>query len=266
MTSLIRTTFFAVLLVASLGATTAYPCAFHNYVPQVTLVDQLLGSEEIVMARPALDNPFRYEALSAPRGRLENVEIPQRVNSATRHKFTDSPTAYVLLARRTYGPWRQLAFVDAAMAPVIDGILKRLPSWEAGSETERVRFFAAKIGHPDIRVHRLALRELVRLDYAELQALNLSLQTAQIAERMNVLSDASLQPIQILLLGLSDAPEVRSILEDGVKENAKSASAVLGAYATALIENVGPAAVLELSQTYLADSSLPMRSRLASSR
>ena len=34
-------------------ATTALACAFHSYVPDETVVDKMLGSDHIVLARPA---------------------------------------------------------------------------------------------------------------------------------------------------------------------------------------------------------------------
>ena len=52
---------FAVLLTMILSATMALACGFHNYAPQPTMVDRLLASKHIVLARPAPDNRFRFE-------------------------------------------------------------------------------------------------------------------------------------------------------------------------------------------------------------
>ncbi len=160
----LRSTIFAVVLTSvTFGPRPAYACVFHNYDPQLTLVDQLLDSQQIVLAQPALADPLRYEAFSAVKGRLGGVEIPQRVDVATLNQFIQSEGGYVLFARKAYGPWRKLAFADRAFLTVLNEILAHLPKWEAGSGSARLRFFASKLNHRDIRVRRMAMRELDRV-------------------------------------------------------------------------------------------------------
>lgn len=248
-------------LAVPLAAAAAWACAFHNYIPQITLVDRLLESDQIVIARPASDDPLRYEALAAFRGSLKGVEIPQPVDPESLRRSTADPEAFVLFTRKRYDRWQKLATADGTFAPVLLDILKRLPGWVENPQTGRARHFASLIGHEDIRAHRLALRELDRVDYATLRRLSLNIEDSEIVARMARLGDPTLQPIQILLLGLSRSPETRSLMVEGIEANLATAAPVLGAYAIALVEIDGPAAVLEVSQTWLKDSALPADSR-----
>ena len=64
------------LLTGLMVATAASPCGFHNYAPQPTLVDRLLGSDEIVLAHGSgdisfvdhADKPFRVSGILEPTG------------------------------------------------------------------------------------------------------------------------------------------------------------------------------------------------------
>lgn len=247
-----RTTLTFLLAACLMVPTSVSPCGFHNYAPQPTLVDRLLGSDEIVLARSAANNPFRYEAYEALEGRLGSSEIPLLVDSLTRRRFALDARAAVLLARDgTYGPWQRLAYVDAAMAPVLRTVMARLHSWEFGDEIDRFRYFATLIGHPDDRIHRLALRELDQADYSILRDLDLTIEPKRLQVRLNQPNEAEFKAIRVLLLGLSDDVQLRDWLEKGVEDSVKSGGAYLGAYATALIELVGPEAVVNLAANYL---------------
>jgi len=76
------------------------------------------------------------------------------------------------------------------------------------------------------------------------------------------MTEAHLAPIRILLLGFSDASETSAFLKAGVDRNKKiGATALLGAYTTAWIENAGLEAIETLATGYLTDVSLPYESR-----
>ena len=158
------------LFAASLSASSSLACAFHNFEPQITVVDQLLASKEIALTRPSMDNTLdslRYRPFRSIGSDLGSIEIPQWVDAATVDKFAENPEGYVLFARETYGKWTRMANVDGEMVPVFQDVLIRLDRWRAGDAADRMTYFAAQLGHPDIRVHRLALRELDRVDYAQ---------------------------------------------------------------------------------------------------
>jgi len=247
-----RSTLSFLLAAGLMVPTSVSPCGFHNYAPQPTLVDRLLGSDEIVLARSTPNNPFRYEAYEALEGHLGSSEIPLLVDSSTRRRLALDADAAVLFARDgAYGPWQRLAYVDAAMAPVLRTVMARLPSWEIGDEIDRLQYFSTLLGHPDDRIHKLALRELDQADYSILRNLDLTIEPRRLQARLNQPNDTEYKAIRILLLGLSGDIQLRDRLEKGVEDSVKSEGAYLGAYATALIELVGPDAVESLAANYL---------------
>ncbi|WP_343211925.1 hypothetical protein QEZ52_20760 (plasmid) [Aliisedimentitalea scapharcae] len=250
------------LAVGLIVPNSATPCGFHNYAPQPTLVDRLLGSDEIVLARSAPNNPFRFEAIEALEGNLGSSEIPFLVDSVTRHRFAmDAQTAVLFARDGDYGPWQRLALVDATMAPVLSTIMEQLPAWEIGSQMDRFRYFATLLNHPDDRIHKMALRELDQADYATLRSLNLAIETRRLQARLDEPNEADFKAIRILLLGMSDDLQFRDLLEAGVENNVRSEGIYLGAYATALIELVGPEAVASIAAKHLTNSNHSLLSR-----
>lgn len=237
-----------------LGAPAALACAFHTYVPQPTLVDRMLASEHIVLARNSAEDPFRYQALEAIAGGTAHVTLPALVDTVSRRKLAGDSTARVLFARDgAYGPWQRLAFVDASFQPVLDAIVARLPRWALGPGSERYQFFADLLNHPDPFIHALALRELDQAAYSALRALDLDVPVGRLAARLNDPAEYHLKPIRILLLGLADQPQLRSRLERGVASAIPVGGGVLGAYATAYLESYGASGVERVSRTYLQD-------------
>lgn len=258
---MIRTS-FASLLGVVLMTTSVSPCGFHNYTPQPTLVDRLLGSDDIVLARPSSENPFRYEPVELLEGRIEYVEIPQLVDSTSRRRFALSSEAKMLFARdSTYGPWQQLAFVDAAFEPVLRTVMDRLSSWEMGDDEDRFSYFASILDHPDQRLHTMALRELDLAGYNLLRELSPTVDSVKLRERIDDPREADLKPIRILLLGLSGDENVASWLRDGLRDSVVAGGQYIGAFATALIELNGAEAVRYIAASYLTDLGVPRYSR-----
>ncbi|MVO17595.1 hypothetical protein [Parasedimentitalea huanghaiensis] len=246
------------LLVPSLGS----PCGFHNYTPQPTLVDRLLGSDEIVLARSSPNNPFQFKAYQALAGDLGSSEIPFLVDSNTRRRFALDANTAVLFARDgAYGPWQRLAFVDAELAPVLSSVMEKLPAWELGNDNDRFRYFASLIGHPDDRIHKLALRELDQADYSVLQGLNLTIEPQRLLVRFNAPIETEYKAIRVLLLGLSGDAQLLELLERGVENSTRSEGRYLGAYATALIELAGPDTVTDLAKSYLTNPEISLLSK-----
>ena len=252
----------ASLFVGLTAATAASPCGFHNYAPQPTLIDQLLGSDDIVLARPAPNNPFRFEAFEALEGNLASSEIPFLVDSTTRRRLALDANASVLFARDgAYGPWQRLAFVDAAMAPVLETVMTRLPAWELGERVERFSYFATLVGHPDDRIHKLALRELDQADYSILRDLQIDIDPSRLLVRINDPYEFEFKAIRILLLGLSGKGQLRDRLEKGLEGSLMTESLYLGAFATAFMELVGPEAVTIIASKHLINRDLPPLTR-----
>ncbi|MEL7204869.1 MAG: hypothetical protein AAGL19_11895, partial [Pseudomonadota bacterium] len=88
-------------------AKTVAACEFHGYIPDPTLVDILLGTEHVVVARPDPVDPSRYKPTESLIGPWD-ITIPLAVSDDIRMQLSGDEA--VLLAREeAYGPWLELA-------------------------------------------------------------------------------------------------------------------------------------------------------------
>ena len=234
-------------------------CGFHNYAPQPTMVDRLFGSDQIVLARPDPDNPFRYIPVEVIEGVPADIDLPHLVDSTTRRRLALQPNSAVLFARdEADGSWHRLAHLDSTTEPVLRTVFARLAAWEMGPDTDRFRYFASLLNHPDRGVHALALRELDLADYRELRELPLDVDAARLRVQLGDPTEVDLRPIRILLLGLSDADDLQPDFRTGLRRSIELESSELGAYATALIELGGAPVVEEIAAAFLVDRELPL--------
>ncbi len=259
--SLTRGTVLAVAF-AVLAASPASPCAFHGYQPQPTMVERLIEADQIVLARPADADRFRFEIVQQLRGAGAVTSLPFLVDSTTRRKMYLNPSAQMLFARSAdTGEWQRLAYVDAEFDPVLQHIMSSLPKWEAG-HSSRAQYFAALLGHKTTKVRELALRELDLVDYASLQELDLEVDSKRLRARLDVLSEMNLRAIRILLLGFSEPdPELSTYLKHRITQDVKNDGDMLGAYALSLIALDGEAALGWLVDTHLTKRQYSYNSR-----
>ncbi|MDJ0992459.1 MAG: hypothetical protein QNI90_02710 [Dinoroseobacter sp.] len=241
-----------------LAAPAALACGFHNYTPQPTLVDRLSARPDLVLARPDPENPYRFAAEITLGGAPETVDIPFLVDTATRRKLSSDQDAYVLFARRGEAdPWERIAFVDEAMSDLLDTVLPRLSAWSSGDDADRLPYFATLLEDQNRVIRRLALREIDQADYGALKALALRPDPSLIIPALYQPAEADLLAIRILLLGFSDSDVAGQIVTNGLERMAPISANLLGAYATALIEQRGPTGVNIVAGTYLSNRTLP---------
>lgn len=240
-------------------ATTALACAFHSYVPDETVVDKMLGSDHIVLARPDPHNPTRFKAVDALRGGTEGVELPQQLDEDTFKKMSSNPDDLALFARQdSYGPWEQLAYLDADFHAVILQVSAQLDRWEFGGDEERFQLFADLHNHPNPDLHRLALQELDRAPYDLLRTLRLNADATAIISALSDPEFAKFLPIHVLLLGFSDSADGELALQNGLSNAVMDETDLLaGAWATALIELTGVRGVQDVAQTLLSNPDMP---------
>lgn len=239
----------------------ASACSFHGYQPRKTFVQSVLESAELVLARPAASNPFQFSQIEVLMGSWNGGKIPLLVDTATRRRLSVSPRDQVLLSRDSSGEWTRLAYIDAAMAPILAETLANQQAWSTYGSEERARFFANLLRHPDQDVHHLALRELDTMSYASLRQLELSFDADRLLSRLNNLGEADLKPIRVLLLGLRGDTVPIEHLRNGVELSLKSTGPMLGAYSVALLEQGGAVEVEWLARTHLIDRTLPIGAR-----
>ncbi|SDC67989.1 hypothetical protein [Ruegeria marina] len=232
--------FLGATLILVLAAGEARACGFHGYLPERTVIDRMLESDHIVLARADPENPFRFVAVEAIRGSLDGVEIPQLVDSLTRRRLNLGPQDRVMFARDGGdGTWVQLAYVDAAFRSVLDRIVPRLESWAAGDQAGRFQFFADLLHHPDRRVDDLVLAELDQAPYAVFDRLSLAPDTALLTADFYAPHRFRMIPIRVLLLGKSPDPAAAAFLRAKFAGGRSPTGSMAGAYAVALIESQG---------------------------
>lgn len=252
----IRKDFLAITCAAVLAlgaAPTARACAFHGYTPDPTLVDLLLATEEVVIARlsqaGAQFDPV--ETLAGP----EVTQIALRPSAQTRLAAQRSPGLRVLLARDgSYGPWQEVTVLEGSMGAVMRSVLSRQVTWQSGDPQARVAFFARHLNAPEPDLRRLALREMDRADYATLRKSSLPQVTG--LRRDLGQEDDALRPIRILLAGLSGDRSFVPFLTEALAKGVAARKPYLGAYATALIELDGTKGVETIAARYLSDPDL----------
>jgi hypothetical protein len=250
------------LLSTVLVAQGALACAFHNYAPGNGLVDRLMSSEHIVLARPDPADSTAFAVVEALEGPAGDVAIPEAVDPATLARLQASPGDAVLFAREeAYGPWTRIAYVGPGFRGVLDEVMARLPDWELGEDMGRFSLFAARVADPDPDLSEAALREVDLADYSLLRRLPFPDIVAPVLARIDDPAQGDLRPIRILLLGLSGDPRAEAYLWPAFGRALTSDGAVLGAYATALIELGGAATADRLMREVLLDPDLPIETR-----
>ncbi len=245
---------FVSALVFFLSAVPTWPCGFHNYVPQPTMVEHMLSSSSIALARPSAASAFNFEVVEVLRGPLPDERIPFLVDTATRLKLKTHSGSVLFTYDDVTQSWQRLALIDDEMRPLVDEILTHLPEWRLGGDAHRAQMFAQLLDHPKPEIRHLALRELDRLDYSILRGLLLFMDTQSVLTEVNDPWQRTLAPIRVLLLGLSRDQGVAQALVQGIDNNRISSGPLLGAYATALIELQGVDAVQMIATHYLVNA------------
>ena len=245
---------FVLLLTAVLTAQPAWACRFHSYIPEPTLVDRLMMSEDAVLARTSATNPDQFVTLTHLRGNAPPESLTLTASADTKAALASDPQAAMLLMREeAYGPWEQIKVMDAVDLALLEDIRALLPAWEWGDGTERARFFAGHLDHERAEIRDLALLELDLVSYDRLQIAVSETDPALLSRQFGV-NETS--PIRVLLAGLSGDMQIAQSLQDGIKTHLPTGAPVLGAFATAWMELSGPEAAQIITEDILSDPTL----------
>ena len=241
---------WVLVCILSMSSTqTARACAFHGYTPDPTLVDFLLGTEHVVIARLSPLNAGQYVPVETLLG-YPVTEVAAAVSRKMGKRLRGNPSATMLLARDgAYGPWVEVAVLDDSYRILISEVVAQQSPWLFGADEERLAFFAKRLNHPNTDIRHLALRELDRAAYADLQRVRIPM--VQNLRRDLTSGERELRPILILLAGLSGDAGFVQPLSLGMDKAFAADTPYLGAYVTALIELGGGAAVENIVQQYL---------------
>ncbi|NDR58556.1 hypothetical protein [Aliiruegeria sabulilitoris] len=236
-----------------------HACSFHTYLPEMTVIDRLMMTENVVLARPAADDPFRFEAVEALEGTLEQADLPTLVDSSTRRRLAANPEDAVLFARDGggYGPFMRLAYVDPVYRALLEEVMARKEDWIMGDDLARYQFFADRLESEDQAIRGLALRELDRAPYDIFRQLDMSPAAAPILQEIWQIDQIPFVPIRILLLGRSGDDAAREAVVKGLDRAKRGGAMYLGPFAVALIELDGRAGVEWLVTEYLSGQTDP---------
>lgn len=241
-------------VLAALMPAPVLACLVCITLPERTIADRVIEAETVVLARENPARPFTYVPVEQLRGEASPEAIPFLVDSSMRRRLAADPDAAVLFVRERES-WVQLASVDKSVRAVLDHILEAAPFWDAEPDHgERFAFFAELHDHPNETIRLLALAEISRSPYAQIRRMTPRLKRVEITRVLRNPTWIEWAPIHILFLGLSDDPAdhdfvrrmTRLAAERGIGGN-------LGAWATALVEIDGLAAIDWLEAAYFAD-------------
>ncbi len=250
----------------------ALACTVCVDLPERTLADRLLEDRIVVLARPAADNPFRFEVIETIAGDAGNLEelpeIPFLVDAATRRKFTidDKLTVAMsygtaddgLLGARGTGAWHRLMTLTPERRQFVDDVLARAEEWSGNGRPnpDRFAFFARHHTHPDRPIQVAALAEIERAPYAFLRSLEETLPPGELRRRLRDINEIPFESLYVLLLGLSDRPEADAYVNDRFDQAMRGGRIRSADWIVAGIEVGGQDALMRVAQRLLEKGAL----------
>jgi ABC-type nickel/cobalt efflux system permease component RcnA len=239
------------ILLAVPMAGPAASCAFHfGDLPEASLSQQIAASASLIAARPAAENPFRFQATRLLRGAASGTGPPHLVDSATRRRLNAAPDNAVLFSRHPDGTWTRLLLLDQTTWPVVSHMIAQADRWAGpGGQVARRDYAAGLVAHSDERLVRIGLRELDTLDYRTLRGGRYAVSPARLIAGIFELQEQPYAPIRILLLGIVGGAAAEAQVAHQLDRRIGSGlSTNLGAWATAAFEMRGADALAELER------------------
>ena len=239
-------------------ASSVQACQICIPLPRATLVDRLLESDAVVMAREDSNRPFHYAAVEVLKGEPGQEPIDTFINSQARSVLSADPKYTMILGwDRKDRIWSPLGITrDGQFEAVVRRILEH-DTWvpRESSNPARIKEFATLLGHSDRRLHELAYLEVGRAPYSLIKEVSPLVSMESMRIMLNNFQYAQWHSLAILVLGQSDSEIDRDLVyaqldmsqQFGVSQN-------LAAWATALIEMDGVEGIRHIEQLYLGSS------------
>ena len=250
--SALRAAVFAAL-VSPLAAQSTLACAFHTVLPEKSLTGQIIEATDMIAARPAPHDPFRYQTVAVLKGSGAGGDPPYIVDSLTRTRLARNPDEAVLFVKNADGIWARLLVLDAATRPVLRDIQRHATAWNADGDDLSLRaYFAPLLAASDPRIRKIALRELDTLPYTVLRGGQYPVESTRLLQDIAKIDEAPFAPIRILLLGLDGGARARAAIVDRLELMARlGIHTNLGAWLTADIESRGTVALSDFERAFL---------------
>lgn len=241
-----------VVLVIFVWTNTAYACAFHGYSPEQTLVDRVIASPNVVLARPAPNNPYAFAPTRTLRGTAPD-SLPTLVSSVYRKRLALNPEDTVLFVQED-GEWNLAAYTPPDYQDIVITALENAGEWKDTYTRDWLELFATLLTDDDPDLRQLALREVDKAPYALLREITAPLPVEQMVDDLWTLEGFTFQSIHVLLLGISDSDIARAEVKDFLTRTQSLPWAnTLGAFSVAEIELNGVQGVETLRDLYLTD-------------
>ena len=251
---------FAALFVATLGSSQyAKACAFDLVKPERTVIDWIVESDTLVLARPEKGDPFSFAVVKVLAGTETPPPIPYLVESSTRRKLANRPEAAVLFARTQDSHWRRVAFVDEGFAQTLEVVLNHREAWSTGMPQSRIDYIESLQDRTDPLHKTIVISELDKVPYEKLRAFDLRISANELLSDLWTPQGYTYQAIRALLLGFNGSDsarlEIRRVMKGaGGSSNPKN----LGAFSAAFIETEGMNGVSRLARDVLLDPEQPL--------
>ncbi|MFO0014628.1 MAG: hypothetical protein ACK553_17985 [Planctomycetota bacterium] len=245
----------------------ACPACLGPGVPKLTLVQRLIDSDQIVVAKATTQHPGTMTIETVIQGDLiagTTIAIPREELPVLNFEESDS----FLLGRQALGRrWKLLGPVSGGC----DAWLKRMAGLKRTSEltdqdwVERVRLFLPDLEHPDPLVSSTAFGEIARAPYAAMRANREWMDQERLlaAWRSDDLP-IERRPLYALLLGICGNDHVDRIIDEQLSMlHRNHDSQGLAAWLVAKLERAGTAGLAAIQRHYLADLHRSEEERLA---
>jgi disulfide oxidoreductase YuzD len=222
--------------------------------PEDTATDQLLQADVVVLGRENPDQPFSYVAIEVLKGKLDDPDIDQFVDSTTRRRLAFNPGESVVL---TFGgatnDWRSAGYATPAYKALAGEILARASTWKQWDQGEnRATFFLPYLADADRFVRDLAYLEVGRASYNTIRRADPFVPAAQVHRFLADPQYLEWHALYILLLGVDAKADEKKAIRATMASRAQSNLTLnLSAWATALIEIDGEKAIDWLETVYL---------------
>jgi hypothetical protein len=228
----------------------ARACVICMPYPQKTAADQIVESDTAVFARENHEQPFTFAPIEVLKGRYDGGPIPLLLDTATSRELNANAALAVALVQDHAGSaWTRLG----AGGPEYQAVLREVAQGEIATMTpaKRAKFFAPYLRSKAHALAELAFLEVARAPYASIRDLRTGIAREVIYSRINDLFHVEWHSLYILMLGMSDRPDDIAFVRGKLNAATRfGMTANLAAYATALIEMDGEAAVRLLAGEY----------------
>ena len=251
-----------VILLLGLYVGCAQACMVCIPFPQKTAIDELLDAEVVALARENPQAPFSYRVHELLQGSLDDVAVQLFIDSSTRRRLALNPDRSVVLVKRKAGAdadsgdWRSLGYASPAYEALLRDVIEIAPIWqEQDSASSRHAYFMQYLGHADRRLRETAYLEVGRAPYDTIREADAYVEPARVHAFLDDPLYLEWRRLYILLLGVdandADAARIRNSMNSLARFDQ---SLNLSAWATALIEVDGEAAIDWLERHYIGNS------------